>query len=756
MNDIEKTSVGLYNQIQRIIQIIRYGKKEQRLILFGLIWIAVFYFIPKGIHGQFVEMIPDWFCWPGAIPILWAIVLIWKTAIPPKKEEYLPQPSAIKGASAFGEHDGELFSNLGRKSELEKILNHVLDDSSHVIIVMGESGAGKTSLLKAGLVYALNKRIEEFKTIPVYWEALPSNSVERLIKAISSVLGLDGESANLDGLSEISPQEKVCIILDQFEQLSPKNQPDFFKALSEHITVKKQKNITWIISFREEYAATWWKFTEQTEGFAPPPMIAIERFTIERAKRIFSFLAEKARLSPDAGVITDLIESVAVEDTVSPVEIGIGLDVLSENTKGEHGRITVEDYQNIGGSEGFLSEYIKKKLMLLPPESLGKLLTVFLALIDQEEPLQRIAEGREISDLAQTAEMDEKKLSAHLLFMASRKARLLEQLPPPPEKAKAYRLIHERLIPAIYKLTGSMLAEAEKAKLMLNKRYAAWVRNKRLRFLLSFGEYRTIRKHKKQLNLKVDEKDKQIFIHKSLKHLKIKFSSYIIILLAVLIGLNYLYNLKVDEDHRLTLKNWYIPPDLYDLQKRLDTMVVNNDNIQHIDWIKGNFNKLQISSNSIVEINDYAFPNSIVELYFNPGTVTSFSNIIWPESLTELNLNLFNTPIASLENMKWPENLTMLNLDLISSKIKSLENMKWPESLTELNLDLSSTPIKSLGNMKWPNRLEQLTLDISDSKIQDLSNIELPEKLKVLDITYFKLSGLPQLPPSVNTLRLER
>ncbi len=686
MNDIGKTSDGLYNQILNIIRIIRYGKKEQRIILFGVIWIAFFYFFPKDDSGKYFEILPGWILWIGAIPILWAIVLIWKSAIPPKEEEYVPQPSAIKGASAFGEHDGELFSGLGRKKELENILGLVLDDSSHVIVVMGESGAGKTSLLKAGLVYELNKGTEKFKTLPIYWEALPGNPVKRLNEAISSGLSLDEESVKLDGFPEIPRQKNVCIILDQFEQLSPANQAEFFKLLTKHFTDAKQKNITWIISFREEYAATWWKFAEQTEGFDPPPMIPIERFTIERAELVFSILAEKAGLSTDAKVITGLIESVAVKGTVSPVQIGIGLDVLSENAKGEHGRITLADYHSIGGSEGLLSEHIKKKLKRLPPERHEKLFSVFLALIDPEEPLQRVADGRGIRDLAETAEMDEQKLSSDLRYLASGNARLLEQLPPPPEKAKAYRLVHERFIPAVRLLTGTMLAEAEKAKLMLNERYAAWVRNKHLRFLLSFGEYRIIRKYKKQLNLKSGETDMQRYIRKSLKHLKIKFVLYAVVFMAALLGMRYLYNLKIDEDHRQALNNWAIPPELYDWQKQLDTLVVNNDNLKYVDWIKGNLSKLIISSSSIVEINDYTFPKTIVELTLSLRGVSSFSNMNWPESLTDLNLNLYGTQITSLEKMNWPESLTDLNLDLRWTQITSLEKMNWPESLTDLNL----------------------------------------------------------------------
>ena len=81
---------------------------------------------------------------------------------------------------AFGPEDGLLFQRLGRDHELAQLLSLTLNDQIPLIVVMGESGVGKTSLLRAGLSYILKGQNVQY----IYWEALPTESPERLLHAI--------------------------------------------------------------------------------------------------------------------------------------------------------------------------------------------------------------------------------------------------------------------------------------------------------------------------------------------------------------------------------------------------------------------------------------------------------------------------------------------------------------------------------------------------------------------------------------------
>jgi len=121
--------------------------------------------------------------------------------------------SSIKGLMAFTNEDGALFLKLERDKELIELKGHINNSQIPLIVVMGESGAGKTSLLRAGLSYLL----KDSETKYIYWEALPRDAVGGLLKAINKGLALPTEISQLNELLNLP--NKAVIVLDQFEQL---------------------------------------------------------------------------------------------------------------------------------------------------------------------------------------------------------------------------------------------------------------------------------------------------------------------------------------------------------------------------------------------------------------------------------------------------------------------------------------------------------------------------------------------------------
>lgn len=127
------------------------------------------------------------------------------------------QATAIKDPLAFGPQDGDLFLRLGRQTELGQLLGHVL--------VRGKSGAGKTSLLRAGLA-----RVLQDQDPPIayhYWEAVPEKPAERLLAAIRQSWPAPDDPPYLATPADlfapgVLPGRHV-IVLDQFEQLDCHN-----------------------------------------------------------------------------------------------------------------------------------------------------------------------------------------------------------------------------------------------------------------------------------------------------------------------------------------------------------------------------------------------------------------------------------------------------------------------------------------------------------------------------------------------------
>ncbi len=67
--------------------------------------------------------------------------------------EALPRPQVIvKGMRAFDTTDEELFAELGREDEITRFVELVNRKDTRLVLLYGQSGAGKTSFIKAGLI----------------------------------------------------------------------------------------------------------------------------------------------------------------------------------------------------------------------------------------------------------------------------------------------------------------------------------------------------------------------------------------------------------------------------------------------------------------------------------------------------------------------------------------------------------------------------------------------------------------------------
>ena len=289
---------SLLQQLQQIITtLIRFVKARHReeaaiglaalLFWIGYSFLAWFpeelqNFI-KSWHGHII--IPGVLYSAGLFFLGHGIYHIWRLVQGPDLPPVTNRPSAIKGPLAFTPADGELFRKLGREDELKKLLSYVEDDQVSLIVLMGASGAGKTSLLRAGLTDILKDKGIRYH----YWEAVPSESGRGLLRAIQeswqSELSVGAGSTNqsapppeLKTLDElVSPSSAIgesnhIIILDQFEQLRGNINGQVFQTLRKVARkAKPPHRIKWIVAFRREFRADWSDFIipEQERGFFP-------------------------------------------------------------------------------------------------------------------------------------------------------------------------------------------------------------------------------------------------------------------------------------------------------------------------------------------------------------------------------------------------------------------------------------------------------------------------------------------------------
>jgi formylglycine-generating enzyme required for sulfatase activity/cellulose biosynthesis protein BcsQ len=141
-----------------------------------------------------------------------------------------PVPVVPKGLRSFDENDADFFLRLlpgprdkdGLPESIRFWKHRIesLDDPGFAVgVIYGPSGCGKSSLVKAGLLPHLARRV-----VPVYIEASPHETEARILNGLRKRLpdldsGLD-LTQSITALRRgrgLSPDQKVVLVIDQFE-----------------------------------------------------------------------------------------------------------------------------------------------------------------------------------------------------------------------------------------------------------------------------------------------------------------------------------------------------------------------------------------------------------------------------------------------------------------------------------------------------------------------------------------------------------
>jgi hypothetical protein len=419
----------------------------------------------------------------GVALFAWAVIRIWKEAAPPPESGDAVRPTVIKGPLAFGPHDAEIFRRLGRENETATLLNFILDEQIGLIVVKGDSGAGKTSLLRAGLPGLLAKQ-----SPPIayhYWEAIPDQAETGLLNAVKSGWAASPEAPvpqQLIDLDAEHPQAgRRVIVLDQFEQLSPsKNEHAAIFQLLKRAAVLAMPphRMTYIVAFRADYSSTWLNFEYDQLGGRAPIIMPLRLFSENQAKDIIAVISETAGFTIDKALVDDLVASMKNEEgRISAVDIGITLLALNERALIKESRhLDKGDYRIAGGATGLLADYISGRLERYRVNERSTIVQAMLELADINND-KRLAQGLSPDALAGKVGLPVTTFQRYLNDLASPQMRLLEFL----SSSGTYRLSHERLIPALRQLAGLVLARAEQAGHIFDRAYGEWVAGQRSR-----------------------------------------------------------------------------------------------------------------------------------------------------------------------------------------------------------------------------------------------------------------------------------
>ncbi|WP_181154225.1 nSTAND1 domain-containing NTPase [Nostoc sp. 'Peltigera membranacea cyanobiont' N6] len=131
-----------------------------------------------------------------------------------------------RGLSSYDEKDSNLF--FGREEQIQKLYQKLVDNKQQLTLVLGASGTGKSSLVKAGLIPKLRKDDKTWRILPPFRPGeSPLKSLNNVLESVKQPLIQAGISSRLFTPAEESlgnwfknnPQAKLLVIIDQFEEL---------------------------------------------------------------------------------------------------------------------------------------------------------------------------------------------------------------------------------------------------------------------------------------------------------------------------------------------------------------------------------------------------------------------------------------------------------------------------------------------------------------------------------------------------------
>jgi len=334
-------------------------------------------------------------------------------------------------------------------------------------------------------------------------------------------------------------------------------------------------------------------------------------FTRKQERCDRSGLVEASHLSVDSSVVASLVRELADDGKVSPVDIGTSVWALSE-VVADHSSLSARQYLDRGGLAALLSTYLERSFLRFPREREG-VGRALLQLIDLETQ-KRVAEGRTATQLWEaTRALEPESLAAALEFLASRQGRVLEKLSPTGSPPR-YRLIHERLIPAVRRVAGPYIHEQEQARSLLERAFASWALDRDRKYLLSGRDLKRVRACASEMRLGEGDSEKRKFIALSQRqHLFVQGGrAGGSLLLAT--GLWWLLGTTGEAAGRNSLLNaWGLPQDLEQALPQLEALGLPPQ-VSTLAWLKhaSSLHTLSIAGTEIKDLAD--LPKTVTTL----------------------------------------------------------------------------------------------------------------------------------------------
>ncbi|RMD57402.1 MAG: hypothetical protein D6828_03745, partial [Nitrospirae bacterium] len=296
----------------------------------------------------------------------------------------------------FNEEDPKYF--YGREALIDELIEKVR--RSNFLAVMGASGSGKSSVVRAGLLHQLKigKRLagSDQWSIHIFHPdenplsnlamAFVDQSLSNIDKAVQLKKAQALIDSGVDGFKALikttAGEGKVVLFIDQFEEVftlcdKEEDRRKFFKILLETLPASEDK-LCLVIAMRADF------FNKCAEDeysglsrYIQDNLITVTPMSKDELRRAITEPAKKVGLEIEHELVEQMVEDVHGSPGSLPL-LQYTLTELWQRSKGN--TLTLSDYHTIGGVKGALSKRADEIYNALGPEEQNAARRIFIEL----------------------------------------------------------------------------------------------------------------------------------------------------------------------------------------------------------------------------------------------------------------------------------------------------------------------------------------------------------------------------------------
>lgn len=368
-----------------------------------------------------------------------------------------PRRTAFRSLAPFEERD-EL-PGKDRTQQARSIATRITSDDFRFGIVCGDSGCGKTSLLRT----EVTRHIRAAGLEAVYLRS-PRRLAAESSKANSASERL---AAELFTLGKSIPLGECVLILDQFEEwFIEYREPEVRLLLGRFISglTKRAVPLRTVCAIRREFLIDFHDLAaELPDPTAPNTTFMIRNFTVDQAIDVTNQCAAADGLSPDEAFAKTIANDLVEGGEVRPPELQIVCTYLADT-----GSLSTGRYRSGGGTAGILAHYIKDALgSCRSPEIGARLLRTLCDFPARAKRRPKTIQelGADIaSETVATNERLETLIVDHVRIFVLARLLTVEKRRDAPD---AFALMHDYLVGAVELATSDASTQTEEANQLL-------------------------------------------------------------------------------------------------------------------------------------------------------------------------------------------------------------------------------------------------------------------------------------------------